>query len=265
MTSVDELLMVHSYLNSKMTITSLPGPYQDALRQPKQFTLQINLANNQEAGVHLRRTLPPPATSLPPKGGILKGGPNNFRKNMKSTHQPHAGAQSSSLKKKQKQSTSMGQTKQTMRDLEEDSSSLSEEEAPPGGALGGRGYQPTPHGHSNSGSGRQPQGGSIETLSLHVPSQSSQASDLYDFVGLSQSQHSQQQHAESKRSGGGGGGGGGGNSAEERLHNILGDLQRGERGSRSGSSSGSSSGKNSKPTAAEAKRYRVTPCSSVLC
>lgn len=40
--------MVHSYINSKMTITSLPGPYQDALRQPKSFTLQINLANNQE-------------------------------------------------------------------------------------------------------------------------------------------------------------------------------------------------------------------------
>ena len=67
--------------------------------------------------------------------------------------------------------------------------------------------------------------GSIDTISLYAPSQSSQASDLYDFVGITQQQQQQQHHRnnnnshENKR----------GSSAEERLHNLLGDLQKGER------------------------------------
>jgi hypothetical protein len=274
--------MVHSYINSKMTITSLPGPYHDSLRSlpPKHFTLQINLSLNQEAGVHLKRTLPPPHSSLPPRGGILKNGPNNYRNKKSATQQQTPGGVAG-LKKKPSQGTA-AQAKQTMRDLEEDSSSSLSDEGPSSSRRGrhgahsnsgaGRGtQQPSPHTHSGGPVGG---GGSIETLSLHVPSQASQASDLYDFVGLSQqSQHSQQQqqqgqgqgqqpqYAESKRSGGGAGGGGGGgrsSSAEERLHNILGDLQRGggDRGNNGNGGGGGGSGKNTKgQTVAEAKRY----------
>eukprot|EP00604_Paraphysomonas_vestita_P000876 CAMPEP_0174819100 /NCGR_PEP_ID=MMETSP1107-20130205/2127_1 /TAXON_ID=36770 /ORGANISM="Paraphysomonas vestita, Strain GFlagA" /LENGTH=583 /DNA_ID=CAMNT_0016031967 /DNA_START=720 /DNA_END=2474 /DNA_ORIENTATION=- len=202
-----------------MTISALPGPYEDALRQPKQFVLQINLANNQEAGVHLRRSTPPPLNTIPPRGGILKGGANNFRARQNSQ---------SNSKNRLKQNNNQ-QHKQTMRDLEEDeSSSLSDSE-------------PATQTH-NSRMNPYSQNASIDTISLHVPSQSSQASDLYDFVGLTQQQQQQQQqrdshnnHRNSASSNGNQSQGERGNdskrgtSAEERLHNLLGDLQKGER------------------------------------
>lgn len=215
-TSLDELLMIHSYVNSKMTISALPGPYEDALRQPKQFVLQINLANNQEAGIHLRRSTPPPLNTIPPRGGILKGGPNNFRVLQNSNHR------SKQQKNQHNQQQHNQQHKQTMRDLEEDeSSSLSDSE-------------PATQTNNSRMNSYSQQNASIDTISLHVPSQTSQASDLYDFVGLTQQQ--QQQHHrnnnnnnnsqsqvdrshDSKR----------GPSAEERLHNLLGDLQKGDR------------------------------------
>jgi hypothetical protein len=69
----EETLMVNSFNNSKLTITSLPGPFESAMRQFKNFKLQFNLRGNQEAGVHLQRTQPMSATFQPPRGGILKG------------------------------------------------------------------------------------------------------------------------------------------------------------------------------------------------
>ena len=38
----DELLLIHSYVNSKNTITAVPGPYPDALRQSKNFVIKFN-------------------------------------------------------------------------------------------------------------------------------------------------------------------------------------------------------------------------------
>lgn len=38
----DEMLLVYSYLNSKNTITAVPGPYPDALRQSKSFAIRFN-------------------------------------------------------------------------------------------------------------------------------------------------------------------------------------------------------------------------------
>lgn len=141
--------------------------------------------------MHLRRTVPPPR-NVTPRGGILKGGPNNYRVISQRAAQP----QSHSSRK-------ISQQKHTMRDLEEDSSSLSDGE-------NGNRPQSAPSHRANVPYSQQP---SIETLSLQAPSHSSQASDLYDFVGLSQ------QQSESKR----------GATPEERLHNLLGELKRGDR------------------------------------
>lgn len=141
--------------------------------------------------MHLRRTVPPPKT-LTPRGGILKGGPNNYRVMSQRAAQP----QSHSKNK-------VSQHKHTMRDLEEDSSSLSDQE-------NGTRPQSAPPNRQNTTISQQP---SIETLSLQAPSQSSQASDLYDFVGLSQHQNDSKRNA----------------TPEERLHNLLGELQRGDR------------------------------------
>lgn len=72
--ALEETLMVNSFNNSKLTITTLPGPYESAMRQFKNFKLQFNLRRNQEAGVHLKRTNPKSSNYRPPQGGILKGG-----------------------------------------------------------------------------------------------------------------------------------------------------------------------------------------------
>ena len=72
--ATEEILMINSFNNSKLTITTLPGPYENAMRQFKNFKLQFNLRRNQEAGVHLKRTSPKAPNYQPPRGGILKGG-----------------------------------------------------------------------------------------------------------------------------------------------------------------------------------------------
>ena len=66
----DEILLVYSFLNSKNTMTSLPGPYLNAYDVPKNFRLRFHSVL-QEEGVHMF----PSSPSLPnakAKFGILK-------------------------------------------------------------------------------------------------------------------------------------------------------------------------------------------------
>ena len=210
----EEELMVNSYNNSKLTITSLPGPYENAMRQFKNFKLQFNLRRNQEAGLHLQRTQPMSPNYKPPRGGILKGG---------STHQPNKPIDRSSPSPTNKNGFSQARKSNSRRVLEDSS----DEEDANMAHVKGRRQPANQQTHAESKHGRDsPQneedsllfGGSISLLSagkdtdeslyrndqalnpsdgsvdyyydrLYQPqesmqSQNSQGSDLYDFVGL---------------------------------------------------------------------------------
>ena len=66
----DELLLIYSFLNSKNTITVMPGPYLDAIDIPKHFKLKFN-NELQEEDIHMFPTQPS-APNLKAKFGILK-------------------------------------------------------------------------------------------------------------------------------------------------------------------------------------------------
>lgn len=71
-TPEDELLLINSFLNSKQTITSLPGPFMSSLEQPKVFVLRFN-SELQEQDIQMFRTEPPRGRSARPAKGALKG------------------------------------------------------------------------------------------------------------------------------------------------------------------------------------------------
>jgi protein-tyrosine phosphatase len=66
----DELLLIYSFLNSKNTITVMPGPFLDAIDIPKHFKLKFN-SELQEEDIHMFPTQPS-APNLKAKFGILK-------------------------------------------------------------------------------------------------------------------------------------------------------------------------------------------------
>ena len=66
----DEILLVYSFLNSKNTLTSLPGPYLNAYDVPKNFRLRFHSVL-QEEGVHMFPSSPSPPNAKA-KFGILK-------------------------------------------------------------------------------------------------------------------------------------------------------------------------------------------------
>lgn len=112
----DELLLIYSYLNSKNTISSVPGPYPDALRQSKSFAIRFNpdlYVNHQyeEPGgnfvIATKTSSGRPHPALPPspsdvrhgnshgpdhKCGILKGGKhyNIYRRKQNKTASGYA-------------------------------------------------------------------------------------------------------------------------------------------------------------------------------
>lgn len=198
--AMEELLMVNSYNNSKLTISSLPGPYQDAMLQHKNFKLQFNLLRNQEAGVHLKRTQPL-SPSKKPARGILKGGQQYISR-----------SEARKMQNASKRSPSPSRNNSNSCRVLEDSSDEDDDNLPR------RGRQSPAQ--ENKVSHNLPQedsmmfGGSISLLSAgkdedsryienpvmeqsnsdyfdktfqpqeSIQSQNSQGSDLYDFVGL---------------------------------------------------------------------------------
>ena len=66
----DELLLINSFLNSKNTLTVLPGPYMDAYNVAKNFKLRFNSVV-QEEDIHMFPTNPS-APNMKAKFGILK-------------------------------------------------------------------------------------------------------------------------------------------------------------------------------------------------
>ena len=66
----DELLLINSFLNSKNTLTVLPGPYMDAYNVAKNFKLRFNSVV-QEEDIHMFPTNPS-APNVKAKFGILK-------------------------------------------------------------------------------------------------------------------------------------------------------------------------------------------------
>ena len=66
----DELLLINSFLNSKNTLTVLPGPYMDAYNVAKNFKLRFNSVV-QEEDIHMFPTNPC-APNMKAKFGILK-------------------------------------------------------------------------------------------------------------------------------------------------------------------------------------------------
>ncbi len=71
----EELVMLFSYVNSKNTISSLPGPYHNIYEQSKAFKLRFDNEIFEE-DINLFPTSPPPSKFTVPPRGILKGGAN---------------------------------------------------------------------------------------------------------------------------------------------------------------------------------------------
>lgn len=71
----EELVMLFSYVNSKNTISSLPGPYHNVYEQTKAFKLRFDNEIFEE-DVNLFPTSPPPSKFTVPPRGILKGSSN---------------------------------------------------------------------------------------------------------------------------------------------------------------------------------------------
>jgi hypothetical protein len=69
----DELNLIHSFINSKNTITALPGPYRNAYEIPKHFKLRFD-SICQEEDIHMFPTSPSNPRYTPQPVGILKGG-----------------------------------------------------------------------------------------------------------------------------------------------------------------------------------------------
>jgi len=232
----DELLMINSYINSKLTISSLPGPYHDAMKTHKNFTLQINLANNQEAGVHLQRRAPPPSNYRPPKGGILKGGASNGRAAAK--------RHTNKVDAKAAHRGSTGSRRSTMRDLEESDDDIADF------ASGAKREASPPLLPSEQASVVSDGRGRYDAYDSKLEpfpqgSVASTGSDLYDFVGLNNtsaasvrgsheglgsmvssldmtSAHGSTAESKTKERVDSG------KTPEERLHSLLGSLQRGK-------------------------------------
>ena len=68
----EELLLINSFVNSKNTISELPGPFRSAMDTPKSFVLKFN-QQLQEENIHMMRTEPPSRNAKASGGGILKG------------------------------------------------------------------------------------------------------------------------------------------------------------------------------------------------
>jgi hypothetical protein len=68
----EELVLLNSYLNSKNTIVTLPGPYTDVYDAPKEFKLKFNPLK-QEEDIHMFPTDPQPRSARPLLGGVMKG------------------------------------------------------------------------------------------------------------------------------------------------------------------------------------------------
>eukprot|EP01034_Spumella_vulgaris_P024455 gene24455-30806_t len=78
----EELVLIYSFVNSKNTINSLPGPYRTAYEVPKHFKLRFDSVRLcQEEDVHMFPTSPPSNSryAFAPRG-ILKGGRNHMGK-----------------------------------------------------------------------------------------------------------------------------------------------------------------------------------------
>mmetsp|Transcript_8729 Transcript_8729/g.14840 ORF Transcript_8729/g.14840 Transcript_8729/m.14840 type:complete len:767 (+) Transcript_8729:102-2402(+) len=177
--AIEETLMVNSFNNSKLTITTLPGPYESAMRQFKNFKLQFNLRRNQEAGVHLKRTNPKASNYRPPQGGILKGGRTHCPPHLRpgSIKGSQAGSQSPSSPSNANSFAQSRGSSNSRRVLED--SSDDEDYAGQGSGRRGQGHSSSPggqntHQYQESKRGREsPQnqddslmfGGSISLLS----------------------------------------------------------------------------------------------------
>eukprot|EP01038_Epipyxis_sp_PR26KG_P012713 gene12713-17049_t len=95
----DELNLIHSFINSKNTITALPGPYRNAYEIPKHFKLRFdNIC--QEEDIHMFPTSPgnPRYTQAPV--GVLKGGSRH-----KSVFQSSNGSSKQHIKNDHKESS----------------------------------------------------------------------------------------------------------------------------------------------------------------
>lgn len=68
----DELLLINSFLNSKQSIQSLPGPYRNAIDIPKAFKIRFN-SELQEEDIHMLSTSPPQGSLAIPRRGVIKG------------------------------------------------------------------------------------------------------------------------------------------------------------------------------------------------
>lgn len=85
----EELVLVYSFINSKNTITSLPGPYRNALEIPKLFKIRFDSVR-QEEDIHMFATSPLPRKNNFRVKGILKGFKNKLHKSPRKGTSPKA-------------------------------------------------------------------------------------------------------------------------------------------------------------------------------
>jgi hypothetical protein len=256
----EELVLIYSFVNSKNTINSLPGPYRTAYEVPKHFKLRFdNVRLCQEEDVHMFPTSPPSnARYASAPRGILKGGRHHSDKVSEKSAQPKPlGKHYSDGQRSAKESRSMGPV--VLPNHSSSSNSLLDSIAPMHVINSARQQHGSAHQEvspacatedlrsssrqqalSSSGSWTS----ATDTVSGDAKASSSvkqRSNDLYGFVGMTASESGGcQTRAEAKHDGylqpsdSGGGRVGGGTvgtlpaalSAEDRLRNLMADMQR---------------------------------------